>query len=139
MERIPKVFLLISAMIIILNIIGQFLIFEKKEVSVESEKELIISNELETEKSNETLVNNKPSLTFKEAIRTREVYVFALCLGFYIIAPAAFLVNYKNYGQQFIKDDKFLNSIAATSGILNIFTRLFWGWLVDKFAFRVSY
>lgn len=94
MERIPKAFLLIGGMILTLNIIGQFLIFEKKEVSLQLKEELIISNELETEKSNDS-TSSKPLMKFNVAIRTPTVYVFALIFGFYIVAPAVFLVNYK--------------------------------------------
>ena len=143
MNKVPKAFLLMGGVLICMNIIGQLMMFEKKETIKKfvSLEELEVSAELSDEFANSPGVVVEESLsliTFKQALRMPDLYVIALAFSFFKIGPTVFGVNYKTYGQEFINDDKFLNDIASVISILNIFTRFFWGWVIDRLSFKVK-
>jgi sugar phosphate permease len=45
--------------------------------------------------------------------------------------------NYKEYGMLRIEDDSFLTVIGSCGAIFNGLGRFFWGFMFDKFSFRV--
>ena len=45
--------------------------------------------------------------------------------------------NVKNYGNIKIGDDKFLTLVGSLGSVANSLARLFWGFLLDKFPFKV--
>lgn len=61
---------------------------------------------------------------------------------------ATFLVNgqgimfisslYKAYGQMFIQDDHFLALVGSFAAVFNAGGRLFWGWLADRFSYKLA-
>ncbi|XP_060077328.1 uncharacterized protein LOC132556890 [Ylistrum balloti] len=45
---------------------------------------------------------------------------------------------YKTYGQTFIKDDRFLAVVGSLAAVCNGGGRILWGYLADKFCFKVA-
>ena len=45
---------------------------------------------------------------------------------------------YKAFGQTFIRDDKFLSIVGAITSVFNCSGRLFYGLIMDRFAYKVS-
>lgn len=45
--------------------------------------------------------------------------------------------NYKEYGMLGIDDDSFLTVIGSSGAIFNGLGRFFWGFMFDKFSFRI--
>ena len=45
---------------------------------------------------------------------------------------------YKVFGQTFIRDDKFLSTTGAITSIFNCTGRLFYGFIMDKTAYKIS-
>ena len=45
---------------------------------------------------------------------------------------------YKAFGQEFIKDDRFLSIVGAITSVFNCSGRLLYGMIMDKFAYKVS-
>ncbi len=136
MDRIPKAFLLIGCVVTVLNVIGQLLMREKKDT--QEEEDLVSIRDIEAVPSKSENGQSQALISIKQALKIRDVYLIALAFSFFKIGPTTFAVNYKSYGQEFISDDKFLNMIASSVAILNIFTRFFIGWLIDKLSFKAN-
>ena len=45
---------------------------------------------------------------------------------------------YKAFGQTFIRDDMFLSIVGSINSVFNCTGRLFYGFIMDKFAYKVS-
>ena len=45
---------------------------------------------------------------------------------------------YKAFGQTFIRDDQFLSIVGAITSVFNCSGRLFYGLIMDRFAYKVS-
>lgn len=58
-----------------------------------------------------------------------------------LVAPGLTFINSlgKTYGLTYIKDDRFLATILAVASIPNAIGRLTWGYLVERFGFRVCF
>ncbi len=133
MNRIPKAFLLIGFIVALLNVLGQIMMREKIDTPSKSISTDTVESAPVVPRADESI----GLISFKQALRMPDLYVIAVAVSLFKIGPTTFGVNYKTYGQEFIKDDKFLNNIASAIAVLNIFTRFFWGWVVDKFTFKV--
>lgn len=58
----------------------------------------------------------------------------ALCMALTTSSGMYVAGTYKTFGQQFISDESFLTSVGAASSLLNMFGRLFWGIVADRFG-----
>ena len=76
-------------------------------------------------------------MSIKEAFSYKEFYLLWLCLLFGGLGLPA-LDIYKAFGQTFLDDDEFLAMIGAFAGIFNSGGRLVWGFLGDRYTFKVS-
>ncbi len=73
----------------------------------------------------------------KQTLKSRYFY-FLWLLMFCNIIPITLLTSaYKIFGQKYINNDVFLSIIATLSSLFNCLGRIFWGFLVDKFSFKV--
>ena len=65
-----------------------------------------------------------------------KLFVCAFCSisgGIYIAS------SYKNFGDAFIDNDRFLSIVGSVSSIFNGSFRYVWGYLMDKTSFKFSY
>lgn len=123
LDRVPYSFLIVSIIAIVLSSLGLLMMFDKPK-----EPESLVANEK---------TNEKPTLTFSQAIKIPEVYMLCIMSSLFFFGPLNFNVYFKSFGQIFIFDDQFLTAIKSASSILNIFTKILWGWILDKFSFKV--
>ncbi len=73
----------------------------------------------------------------KQTLKSRYFY-FLWLLMFCNIIPITLLTSaYKIFGQKYINNDVFLSIIATLSSLFNCLGRIFWGFLVDKFSFKI--
>lgn len=148
----------------VLGLIGLMMMFDKEESNelnyLINEKQEEDSHEIEKQK-NTKFCNRKKKhdLQLLEAIKIPEVYMISIMVGFFFVGPTNFdiyfKVNYKtfilcffstylkflfqikSFGQTFIDDDKFLTSVNAGSSVINLFLKILWGWIIDKYCFKV--
>ena len=129
----PYAFLIMSIITAVLAGLGLLLMYDKPDNSTEGgddETPVLINEEKPAE-------DQKPTLTLIEAVKRPEIYMLCIMSSFYYIGPTNFDIYYKSFGQRFIQNDKFLTTINAASSIFNMFARLFWGWVIDKYSFKV--
>lgn len=76
-------------------------------------------------------------MDFKEALKTHHLYLIAAMLSLSTVGSSGIITFYKAFGQTFIFDDRFLAITGSIAGIFNSTGRLFWGYLIDRFSFKV--
>ncbi len=135
---------------------------EKKRL-INNNEDNDVEQENQTEEANDMDLS-RPKLTLKQALKIPDLYLLAFVFCFASTSISIFTVNYKvnicilkivflikefhflklftklkNYGQTFIKDDQFLTLIYTISVLVNIPTRLIWGWIIDRLSFKLTY
>ena len=78
-------------------------------------------------------------LPIEEIMHSRKfktLYIMGVCHFFY----GYFYTNvYKDYGKEYINDEKFLTLVGAISSLFNGFFKLLWASLLDYFSFKKIY
>ena len=123
-----------GAMGIVLAVAGLILMTELN-VSDE-EKQILINHKVDDDQNEDDL---KPGLSVLEALKSKNVILLIIINSFTLIPMNVFSVNYKNYGEIFIEDDKFLTRINTIGAVVNIPARMVWGLIVDRISFKMTY
>ena len=77
-----------------------------------------------------------PMLEIVSSSKFKTLYVLGVCHLFY----GYFYTNvYKDYGKEYINDDKFLTLVGAIAALFNGFFKLLWASLLDYYPFRRIY
>ena len=84
------------------------------------------------------LATEEDGCSIKEAFMHREFYILWFCMMVGGMGMFA-LDMYKAFGQSFLHDDRYLAMVGASAAIFNCLGRLVWGFIVDRFKFKVSY
>lgn len=166
LNQVPKAFIFMSIISALLSLIGLSMMFDKEDSQdmdhLINEKQDEDLDEIEQPNGKEIKFCNrqkKHSLKFLEAIKIPEIYMICIMTGFYFVGPTNFDIYFKvkkivclkirvhiqvklyfflkSFGQTFVNDDKFLTTINAGSSIINLFIKLLWGWIIDKYCFKV--
>lgn len=132
LSRVPHLYFMVGIITAALNFTGLLLMFERKN---DPELEKIINSEMKKGSEEEPT----PLLTLKQALKVTDLYLISFIFCFAGTSISIFTINYKNYGQTFIKDDQFLTLIFTISILVNIPARLLWGSIIDKLSFKLSY
>ncbi|KAF7489345.1 putative MFS-type transporter YhjX [Sarcoptes scabiei] len=160
LERVPKLFILLFAIYITIQLIGCCLIFtppkQPNEIIFEEGRFLLI-NSLEEEttfkdsfndqsnngysscEDQDNIIPRGPSkidISYKQAIKTKEFFLLWLMFAFSTQAVQFINTMYKAYGSLFILDDHFLAFVGSIASIFNALGRLAWGYYYDKTSFR---
>lgn len=83
--------------------------------------------------------SNVEPIEFKSLISTLNFWKISLMVfcsisaGFYIVG------NYKTFGKDFIKDDRFLALVGSFGALIDGILRIFWGALLDSTSFKKAY
>ncbi|OMJ89822.1 hypothetical protein SteCoe_7903 [Stentor coeruleus] len=97
---------------------------------------------LKRPKKNEQLVKsqkNDECPSIKAGIKTKMFWVI-FAMGFCSIMPGIYLASaYKSFGKEKINDDEFLTIVGSVGSIFNGSFRYFWGQVMDKTSFKISY
>ena len=73
-----------------------------------------------------------------EAFTRREFYLLWVTRLSVVMLSNVISAYYKAFGQTFIHDDRFLSIVGAITSVFNCSGRLFYGFIMDKFAYKVS-
>ncbi|EUB57554.1 Oxalate:formate antiporter [Echinococcus granulosus] len=124
LSRVPTSYLVIGGVMLGLQIIGCAIIRRKPTPKEDSIPEL-------RQKKEE--VNLSPM----ETLRCRYFY-FLWLLMFCNIIPITLITSaYKIFGNEYLADDIYLTTIGTLGSLFNCLGRVFWGYLVDKFSFKL--
>lgn len=99
--KVPFVFVIMGLVTVGFSAIGLLLIFEKKfnEMPNSSESEILNINDsdspVEFKRTVEEIDDGKPSLTVKQILKTKEVYMLSVLYEGFFIAPVLFATNFK--------------------------------------------
>lgn len=148
--RVPYMYLYMGAIITTMQIIGILLAYPPPVSSSE-----IISSQptRDKESSNSTTANQTntqgviiednellPQVTSMLGIfKFKLTYVIGLMMM--LVAPGVTFVSAlgKTYGSYYLKDDKYLTIVFAVCSVANAAGRLTWGYLIEKFGFRICF
>ncbi|VDD81080.1 unnamed protein product [Mesocestoides corti] len=141
--RIPTSYLVIGGVMMGLQLIGCIIIRKKPSPKMDPSTELRQTKESGDALLEDEVVHKDATVTEEfnmsplETLRCRYFY-FLWGLMFCNIIPITLITSaYKIFGQAYISDDVYLSTIATLSSLFNCLGRVFWGFLVDKFSFKV--
>ncbi|XP_071085863.1 apicoplast pyruvate carrier 1-like isoform X2 [Haliotis cracherodii] len=161
LDKVPKMFLILGACYIVMQIIGILFISDPPPVEVmdvtlnpdreDSETKALIPatssdeegrlDQRETPKILEQAVlkdDEHAVLNPKQVLKHRAFYILWFIFLFNGQGVVFFSSLYKAYGQTFIQDDVFLATVGAFAAVFNAGGRIAWGHLADRFSFKIS-
>jgi MFS family permease len=74
------------------------------------------------------------TISLGELYKQPTAWHVAICMALTTSSGMYVAGTYKTFGQQFISNESFLTSVGAASSLLNMFGRLFWGIVADRFG-----
>ncbi|CAH1245153.1 SLC16A14 [Branchiostoma lanceolatum] len=155
LDKIPVCFLLLGGSYAAIQLLGALMIAdppEKLQADPEEKAPLAqspggtLSDDLDIQEDSDSLHKRFPpkptetkSLSPGQMLRTREFYM--LWFMFFMNGNAVVFIStlWKAFGETKIEDDHFLALVGAFSAVLNALGRPFWGWLADRYSFKVSF
>ncbi|KAM3183884.1 hypothetical protein ACTXT7_009469 [Hymenolepis weldensis] len=123
--RVPVSYLVIGGIMLGLQIIGCLII--RKKPSLEDD---VIATDAARAKEP---FNMSP----KQTLKCRYFYFLWLLMFCNIIPITLLTSSYKIFGNKFLADDVYLTTVGTLSSLFNCLGRVFWGFLVDKFSFKL--
>uniref|UniRef100_T1J0H9 Major facilitator superfamily (MFS) profile domain-containing protein n=1 Tax=Strigamia maritima TaxID=126957 RepID=T1J0H9_STRMM len=140
LNRLPKLFLLLAGISASMQLTGFLLLsFDNKrkteEVNTDDAVQVTASS---TEKMVTSTTEICQSFTPKQMLCHRRFYILWTTCLLNIQIISFINAMYKAYGETFIKDDQFLAMIGAVAGLFNASGRVLWGFLMDKFRYKVK-
>uniref|UniRef100_A0AC34FCN8 Uncharacterized protein n=1 Tax=Panagrolaimus sp. ES5 TaxID=591445 RepID=A0AC34FCN8_9BILA len=134
LERVPRLFLLLTGIFGICQLIGLLFIGNPKPSSEITKT----SNGIESATTDSLPSDHPHDLSIKEVINSwtfRLIFIsFFLNIAWGQIACGLF----KAYGMKFIFDDFFLSVVASLAAASNCISRIIWGIIMDKTSYRTS-
>eukprot|EP00058_Branchiostoma_floridae_P015308 XP_002600796.1 hypothetical protein BRAFLDRAFT_95083 [Branchiostoma floridae] len=153
LDKVPVCFLMLGGTYAAIQLLGALMIAdppeklqadpEKVDPLVRSPSEGSLNFDAQEDSSvlNERLVPKpieRRSLSPGQMLKTREFYM--LWFMYFLNGNAVTFIStlWKAFGQTKIQDDHFLALVGAFSAVLNSAGRPFWGWMADRYSFKVS-
>lgn len=133
LNRVPVSFVIMGAISLGFSILSILLVTEKSDEETDASVDLL-RNEVNNIQNDDESV-----LSLSEILKKQNIYLLVFMISFNLISMNTFNVNYKNYGQTFIKDDHFLTLINTIGSVVNIPGRMIWGFLIDKLKFKTTF
>ncbi|KAH8864051.1 Oxalate:formate antiporter [Schistosoma japonicum] len=144
LDRIPVAFLILGGIVLALQIVGFILLRPKpKRNTHNQDTELVIRNRMNSDPNAviREYTQEEPKLDVcvppKQLFRHIDFYLLWFIMFCDIIPITIITSAYKQFGNQYISDDRFLSIVATISSIFNAGGRVVWGALVDRFSFKV--
>ncbi|KAH8864047.1 Oxalate:formate antiporter [Schistosoma japonicum] len=72
-------------------------------------------------------------------IRCIDFYLLWLVMFCNIIPITTITSTYKQFGQKYISDDRFLSAVVTISSLFNCGGRIMWGSVADRFSFKYTF
>lgn len=128
LERVPNLFIFLGALFGGLQIIGLIFIADPiPESTDETSDDLSLIESPQEE-----------ALSIKEVMSSSTFKLLFCTLYFNALWCQISSGLFKAFGMKFIKDDFFLATVASFAAATNCFSRIFWGFLMDKTSYQFS-
>ncbi|XP_046378141.2 oxalate:formate antiporter-like isoform X1 [Haliotis rufescens] len=143
LSRVPPVFCVLAGCYAALQVIGILLLRDPPEMRLvdeedeEEESSLTDGGQL-TSITSQGRDEQEQYVSWKQSWKTKDFWLLWFSLFFNSQGLLFFSTFWKAYGQTFINDDQFLTVVGSIASLFNAGGRLFWGYLGDKFSFKVA-
>ncbi|CAH8640800.1 unnamed protein product [Schistosoma curassoni] len=124
LDRVPRTLLILGGILLGIQIIGFILLRPRP-----SSKQANITQKIQA--------SNDVNLSPKQMFRCIDFYLLWLVMFCNIIPITTITSTYKQFGQKYISDDRFLSAIVTISSLFNCAGRVMWGSIADRFSFKV--
>ena len=128
LSRVPNLLLILGAIYFTLGMIACLLITQPPDDWLDQN----------TEEGDADVKLSEDYVTPFEAFQRRELYLLWITRLSVVLISQVISGFYKAFGQTFIFDDQFLGIIGAITSVFNCTGRLFYGFIMDKTAYKVS-
>ncbi|VUZ43918.1 unnamed protein product [Hymenolepis diminuta] len=142
--RVPVSYLVIGGIMLGLQIIGCLIIRKKPSL----EDDVIATDAARAKEAGDLLLEDDGkqkttevieslNMSPKQTLKCRYFYFLWLLMFCNIIPITLLTSSYKIFGNKFLADDVYLTTVGTLSSLFNCLGRVFWGFLVDKFSFKL--
>lgn len=128
LSRVPNLLLILGAIYFTLGMIACLLITQPPDDWLDQN----------TDEGDADVKLSEDYVTPFEAFQRRELYLLWITRLSVVLISQVISGFYKAFGQTFIFDDQFLGIIGAITSVFNCTGRLFYGFIMDKTAYKVS-
>jgi nitrate/nitrite transporter NarK len=151
LDRVPEMFLLLSGIFFVIQIVGLLFIGEPSldEAGYEEASLLAALEEDENHGDDESNSDNEAVQTRTETVEVvipkRQLMTSPtlLMLSMTLLLNAVWVQTtsglFKAYGQSFIKDDFFLATVNSFAAAANCVSRVLWGIFADRVSIKICY
>ncbi|PAV87813.1 hypothetical protein WR25_11871 [Diploscapter pachys] len=130
LESVPKVFLVMAGLFLILQIFGLIFVAAPDEtISVETDSLIAETSSREDVAESSQIMKQLKSSTFIL------LFISLMCNAVWVQLTSGL---YKAYGQHFITSDLFLSFVGSMASVFNASSRVFWGVLVDWTSYQFA-
>ncbi|XP_033733057.1 oxalate:formate antiporter-like isoform X2 [Pecten maximus] len=136
LDRVPSMFLILGGCYAAMQLIGVILLKDPPEglneqINRNDEETRLISSIASVDVKNTDLAP-------RQVLKKKAFYMLWFLYLFNGQGIQFISSLYKTYGQTFIKDDRFLAIVGSLAAVCNGGGRILWGYLADKFCFKVA-
>ncbi|VDN16575.1 unnamed protein product [Dibothriocephalus latus] len=140
-DNLPRAFSILGGIMLALQVIGLCLCRERKK-EIENEKRsdstrLVSTSDLDESRDEEEQMEEMSNSTITQALRSAGFYIIFSIIFLDVIAVTIQSATFKVFGKDCHLDDWFLTTIATLSSAFNCIGRITWGFIIDKFSFKV--
>ncbi|TNN20922.1 Oxalate:formate antiporter isoform 3 [Schistosoma japonicum] len=123
--RVPRTLLILGGILLGIQIIGFILLRPRPNA-----KQPNITQKIQA--------LNDVNVAPKQMIRCIDFYLLWLVMFCNIIPITTITSTYKQFGQKYISDDRFLSAVVTISSLFNCGGRIMWGSVADRFSFKLT-
>nr|CAH8871726.1 unnamed protein product [Trichobilharzia regenti] len=124
LDHLPRALLILGGILSGIQIIG-FILLRPRPSSKQSSV------------NQKAQISNEVNVSPKQLFRCIDFYLLWLVMFFNIIPITTITSTYKQFGQTYISDDRFLSAIVTVSSLFNCGGRILWGSVADRLSFKV--
>lgn len=107
------------------------------EENSDSDKENLVQSVKEINSLGVDYKSPSGGMSLSQVFKSPVYFMIVTIICTLTVAPGFIVAFYKAFGLSFIDDDKFLATVGSVSSIFNSVGRFLWGYLVDKFPFKI--
>ncbi|XP_021344893.1 uncharacterized protein LOC110444864, partial [Mizuhopecten yessoensis] len=134
LDRVPRMFLVLGGCYAAIQLVGVILLKDPPE----SISEQVNRNDEETQLLTSIGSVQNTDYSPRQVLKKKSFYMLWFLFLFNGQGIQFISSLYKTYGQTFIKDDHFLAIVGSLAAVCNGGGRILWGYLADKFCFKVA-
>ncbi|KAM3171162.1 hypothetical protein ACTXT7_017173 [Hymenolepis weldensis] len=137
LKNVPTAFLVLGGIVLGLEIIGTIMIRKRPGAGGPEDESSIDFSEEEDKESGSVEMKAPRSLSLKEAVKTIDFYLLFVAFFLNIMPVVLLTTSSKIFGIKSGFDDKFASDIATSTAVFNCVGRVWWGFMVDRFSWKL--